>query len=504
MSQLMMTQLGAGYAFWSEMGEFIAGLAWVAFAIALIGVCALGLHLLVITGTFLANRRKGEAIQAQYAGLPLPAELPRVLIQLPTFNEPEHVERALEAAAAMDWPRDRLRIQLLDDSIDGTPEIGHAKVAELRARGVDAELIHRTNREGFKAGALKNGLLYDDSEYVAIFDADFIPPTDLLKKTIPVLANDGGLAYVQTRWEHINPDANLLTRAQSIMLDAHFAVEQAARNWSGLFMPFNGTGGIWRRAAIDDAGGWEGDTLTEDIDLAIRAAMRGWRSAFMPSIALPGELPETVPAWRQQQFRWTKGFTQVALKLLPGAYRSPNLTLTQKIAMTFQLIQGWAYPFSMVALFAALTAMVMSSTQPWGIFFFGVFATVFGGFSVFMMVMAGQLYLKRKLGVSTIVSFATMLALNGGLILSNSRSIWEAFRGTPSAFVRTPKGRGAAVDKARPTKGHSGLGELALALGAIAVAIWDEAYYSPFFGLTVLGLALVGAATFTARLNREA
>lgn len=504
MSQLVMTQLGTGYAIWTQLGDVLITAAWVAFVLSLIVVCALGTHLLVITGTFLANRKKGEAIQAQLASIPLPADLPRVLIQLPTFNEGGVVERALESAAAIDWPRDRLRIQLLDDSNDGTDVIGQAKIQELRARGVDAQLIHRTNREGYKAGALKNGLLYDDCEYVAIFDADFIPPTDILKRTIGPLVADQRLAYVQTRWEHINQDENLLTRAQSLMLDAHFAVEQAARNWSGLFMPFNGTGGIWRRAAIDDAGGWEGDTLTEDIDLAIRASLRGWQTAFMPAVAIPGELPENVPAWRQQQFRWTKGFTQVAMKLLPSVYRSSRLTFVQKLAMTFQLFQGWAYPAGAVALFSALTAMILTSTQPWGIFFLGVFSTAFGGFTVFAMTATGQWALKRKPTVKTFIAFLSMLALNGGLTLSNTRSIWEALRGTPSAFVRTPKGRDAALDKARPTKGHSGMGELILAVGAVAVAIWDEAWYSPFFALTVFGLALVGAASLTAQLNRQA
>lgn len=504
MSQLVMTQLGTGYAIWSQLGDFAVTLAWIAFVASLTVVCALGTHLLVITGTFLANRKKGEAVQAQLAAVPLPAELPRVLIQLPTFNEGGVVERALESAAAIDWPKDRLRIQLLDDSNDGTDTIGRAKVEELKARGVDASIIHRTNREGYKAGALKNGLLYDDCEFVAIFDADFIPPADILKRVIPPLAADKRLAYIQTRWEHINQDLNLLTRAQSLMLDAHFAIEQAARNWSGLFMPFNGTGGIWRRAAIDDAGGWEGDTLTEDIDLAIRAAMRGWQTGFMPSVAIPGELPENVPAWRQQQFRWTKGFTQVAMKLLPSVYRCPRLTPVQKIAMTFQLFQGWAYPAGAVALFSALTAMVLTSTQPWGIFFLGVFSTVFGGFTVFAMTATGQWALKRKINAKTGIAFLSMLALNGGLTLSNTRSIWEALRGTPSAFVRTPKGRDAELDKARPTKGHSGLAELILAVGAIAVAIWDEAWYSPFFALTVFGLALVGAASLTAQLNRQA
>lgn len=504
MSQLMLTQLGAGSAIWSQVNDVLVIVAWVAFVAALIMVCALGTHLLVLTCTFLFNRKKGLKIQAELEAAPMPADLPRVLLQLPTYNEAGVVERSLEAAAAIDWPRDKLRIQLLDDSTDGTVELAERKCAELRERGVNVELIHRTNREGFKAGALKNGLEHDDSEFVAIFDADFIPPPDILKRTVPALVANPNFAYIQTRWEHLNRDVNLLTRAQALMLDAHFAIEQGARNWAGLFMPFNGTGGIWRRKAIDDAGGWEGDTLTEDIDLAIRAAMRGWKTGFMPSVAVPGELPENVPAWRQQQFRWTKGFTQVALKLLPRVYRSPAFTPLQKFAMTFQLFQGWAYPAGAVALFSALAAMMMTSSQPWGIFFMGVFSTMFGGFAVFTMTMTGQWALKRKFSPKTLIAFFSMLALNGGLTLSNTRSILEAVRGKQSAFVRTPKGREGAPDKARPTKGHSGVAELVLAVSAITVAIWDEAWYSPFFALTVFGLALVGSATLTARLSRQA
>ena len=236
MSQLIMTQLSTGSALWSQVNDLLVMAAWFCFVVSLIVVCGLGVHLLTLTAMFAMNRGKGAALQAQYAALPLPAELPRVLIQLPTFNESGVVERALESAAAIDWPRERLRIQLLDDSTDGTVDIARAKVEELKARGVDAEVIHRTNREGFKAGALKNGLTHDDCEFVAIFDADFIPPADILKRTIPTLANDTNLAYVQTRWDHINEGANLLTRAQSLMLDAHFAVEQAARNWSGFML----------------------------------------------------------------------------------------------------------------------------------------------------------------------------------------------------------------------------------------------------------------------------
>ncbi len=424
-----------------------------------------------------------------------------MLVQLPTYNESGVVSRALEAACAIDWPRDRLHIQLLDDSTDETTEIAAAKIEALRQRGHDVTLVHRSNREGFKAGALKAGLELDHSPYVAIFDADFVPPPDILRRTIPALLRDSRLAFVQTRWEHMNREHSILTRAQALMLDAHFVVEQAARAWSGMFMPFNGTGGVWRRAAIEDAGGWEGDTLTEDIDLAIRGAMRGWRSTVFTSVAVPGELPEGVSAWRTQQFRWTKGFAQVAFKLLPSVWAS-GLTTTQKAALTVQLFQGWAYPVSAVALFAVLTAMILSSTQPWLVLFIGVFSTVYGALGVSAMVILGQIALKRPMDHNAAIGFGAMLALNGGLTLSNSRSIWEAVINKQSAFVRTPKGKDGRIDKARPIRSQEGLAELGIAVCAIAVAIWDEAWYSPFFFLTVFGLALVGSASLVAQATR--
>lgn len=503
MTQLIFAQLGSELGLLAQIYDVLIFVSWALFVAALIVVCSLSTHLLTLACMFLWNRRTGLARQAQLLSLPMPAERPHVLIQLPVFNEPEVVCRALDSAVALDWPRERLHIQLLDDSIDETTAIAEKKIAELVAAGHDVRLIKRENREGFKAGALKAGLEHDHSEFVAIFDADFIPPRDFLIRAIPALVHNPRFAYVQTRWEHLNRNANFLTRAQALMLDAHFAVEQAARNWSGLFMPFNGTGGLWRRAAIDDSGGWEGDTLTEDIDLSIRAAMRGWQTGYLPDIALPGELPETVPAWRQQQFRWTKGFTQVAMKLLPDVWRSSSLSTGQKFALSVQLVQGWAYPAGALALVAALSAMVLTSTQPWGIFFLGIFSTLYGALGVAAMVGCGQWGLKRRIDGQLATSFCVMVALNGGLTLANTRAVYEAIIRRPSAFVRTPKGRDAALDKARPVKGHSGIAELLLASVAIAVAIWDEAWYSPFYALTVVGLALVGAASLTAQLNRQ-
>jgi len=288
-------------------------------------------------------------------------EYPRVLVQLPAFNEGMLIERAIRAAA-MDWPRDRLSIQVLDDSTDGSEAISGRIAEEIRRTGVDISVIHRRDRAGFKAGALANGLLRDDSPFIAIFDADFVPPADFLKRTVPVLMTDRELAFVQARWEHLNAGENMLTRAQAVMLDAHFGVEQSVRSATGMVLPFNGTCGVWRREAIEDAGGWTADTLTEDLDLSVRAHLAGWRAAYVPQVAAPGELPTTLAAWRTQQHRWNKGFAQVARKLLPAVWRS-NLRPLFKLALTLEVGQSLFCPLAALCLTTSLSLLWLNAGQ---------------------------------------------------------------------------------------------------------------------------------------------
>ncbi|MGZ5921834.1 MAG: glycosyltransferase family 2 protein, partial [Rhizomicrobium sp.] len=280
---------------------------------------------------------------------------PHVLVQLPVCNEGMLAVRVAEAAAAMDYPKDRLTIQLLDDG-DGE---GHAALARdamaVTPEGVKLDILRRGNRTGFKAGNLAFGLKHCDAPYVAIFDADFVPPPDFLRRTVPVLVADQGLAFVQARWRHANRNANWLTRVQGLLLDSHFAVEQEARFRAGLPISFNGTAGVWSRAAIEEGGGWTGDTLTEDLDLSMRCTMQGWRAAMMPDLTVPGELPQTAAAWRAQQARWTKGHAQCARKLLPLVWTS-DMPLWKKAAMTLQMCQ---FAFYMLAFFSAAISLTL-------------------------------------------------------------------------------------------------------------------------------------------------
>ena len=269
-------------------------------------------------------------------GLPPENELPAVLIQIPTFNEGEIIWRALSAATAIDWPRDRLSIQVLDDSTDNSAAIAHHAVLEFNRRGHNVALIHRTTRSGFKAGALKAGLACSTEPYVVIFDADYIPSSDFLRRCMPALLADPNLAFAQARCDFLNADENWLTRAQSVLLNCHFAFEQVTRNWAGQILPFNGTCGIWRRGAINGAGGWQGDTLTEDLDLSYRAQLAGREAVFLASVTVVGELPQTLKVWLRQQRRWNMGFAQNARKLLPDIWRG-NSSLKRKLDSTLHL-----------------------------------------------------------------------------------------------------------------------------------------------------------------------
>src|SRR6266700_7135944 len=275
------------------------------------------------------------------ASPPLPETIPMVTVQLPIYNERYVVERLVEAVCRMDYPRDRLEIQVLDDSTDDTSAILRARIAALCREGFLIEHLRRTNRTGYKAGALATGLARARGEFLAIFDADFVPPVDFLKKTLPHF-HDPAIGMVQTRWGHLNENYSLLTWIQSIFLDGHFLIEHTARNRSGAFFNFNGTAGIWRREAITSSGGWQHDTLTEDLDLSYRAQMNGWRFMYLPEVVCPAELPVDINAFKTQQNRWTMGAIQTAKKMLPTIWRAP-LSLKVKIEATFHLTACMGY-----------------------------------------------------------------------------------------------------------------------------------------------------------------
>ena len=282
--------------------------------------------------TFVRLKRSGLAREAELLSHPLPpdTELPGVLIQVPTFNEGAVLHRIGEAIAGLDWPSDKLHVQILDDSTDDSAATAREAVAALRQRGLDAALLRRSKRTGFKAAALQAGLRLSNHDYVAVFDADFVPPRDFLRKCLRVLLADPKLAFVQARWDTINGQENALTRAQQRMVDVFFGVLQGARSWAGHFIIFCGTCALWRRSALDQLGGWQSDIFMEDMDLSCRTFLGGWRGRCLVTVAVPGELPASIASWQRQQYRWNGGLAQAMRKYLPLIWRS-RLPLAQKL-----------------------------------------------------------------------------------------------------------------------------------------------------------------------------
>src|SRR3954465_15968831 len=318
-----------------------------------------GWHRYYLVYLYMKNRDKVPPAQAPLGA----AAMPRVTIQLPIYNEMYVADRLIDAVCEMDYPRELLEIQVLDDSIDETTDIAELAVRRHAARGFDISYVHRVDRRGYKAGALEAGLRLAKANFIAIFDADFIPPRDFLIKTLPHFA-DGKVGMVQARWGHINQDYSLLTKIQAILLDGHFVLEHGGRNRGGRFFNFNGTAGVWRRTAIESAGGWQHDTLTEDLDLSYRAQLAGWHFVFVPGLVAPAEVPVEMNAFKSQQHRWAKGSIQTCRKLLPRILQS-NLPLRVTAEAFFHLSANFNYPLMCVLSVLMAPSMVIRYNMGW-------------------------------------------------------------------------------------------------------------------------------------------
>ncbi|MGB7923013.1 MAG: cellulose synthase family protein [Pyrinomonadaceae bacterium] len=367
------------------------------------------------------------------------AALPRITVQLPLFNEMYVVERLLKAVTEIDYPRDRLEIQVLDDSTDETVKLGHATVERYKEQGFDISYIHRTDRTGYKAGALENGLRSATGELVAIFDADFVPKPDCLRKLVHFFT-DPRVGCAQMRWSHINGSYNLLTRLQTIMLDGHFVVEQTVRNRTGGFFNFNGTAGIWRRKAIELSGGWQHDTLTEDTDLSFRAQLMGWRFVYLLDEDAPAEIPVEINAFKAQQRRWAKGVMQVGIKLYRRIWGAP-LPLRVKLEMFFRLTGNISYPLMIVVSLLQFPLLLVRYNQGfYHLMAFDVPLLFFSTISVVLFYGTGVWYLDKR-PADRLFHLPLVMALGIGLAFSNARAVLEALVGWQTEFVRTPKYR---------------------------------------------------------------
>ncbi len=408
-----------------------------------------------------------------------PKELPTVLVQIPLYNERYVAERVIDACCSLDYPQDKLTIQVLDDSTDGTSALCAAVVARGAQRGVAIEHLRRGSREQFKAGALAYGLRRSDAELVAVFDADFLPGKDLLRQLVPAFTDDK-VGMVQARWEHLNRGQSVLTEAEAILLDGHFVNEHGGRFAKGCFFNFNGTAGIWRRAAIDDAGGWSGETLTEDLELSYRAQLRGWRFVYLPDVTVPGELPDSVQAFKAQQHRWAKGSIETSRILLPRIWRA-DLSLRTRLEATFHLAANVAYPLVLVLTVLMPLAVTVKIEL-------GLVASLLLD-AIFLVGATGSLVLfytfaERRVGTAwrAVPYLPLVLSLGIGMAVNNTRAVVEALAGKRTAFNRTPK------------------------LGGKSLALVDPAYFlsadwQAFIEL-VFGAYLLGGAAMAASMGR--
>ena len=403
------------------------------------------------------------------------AELPRVTVQLPIFNEQYVVDRLLDAVCRLDYPREKLDIQLLDDSTDETVEVAGILVERYASLGHPVTYHHRDNREGFKAGALAEGLKTAKGEFIAIFDADFVPPPDFLMRCIHHFS-DPTIGMVQARWTHINRHYSFLTEVEAILLDGHFVLEHSARARSGVFFNFNGTAGLWRRKAIDEAGGWEHDTLTEDTDLSYRAQLKGWKFVYLPDVECPAELPVEMTAFKTQQARWAKGLIQVSKKILPKVLAS-DAPRRVKVEAWYHLTANLSYPLMIVLSVLLLPAMIIRFYQGWfQMLYIDLPLFMASTFSISSFYLVSQKELFPRTWPRVLLYLPFLMALGIGLTITNSRAVLEALIGKKTAFARTPKYRvQSKKDKLLGAKYRKRLGWIP----------WAELLIGTYFALTV-------------------
>ncbi len=371
-------------------------------------------------------------------------ELPFVTVQLPIYNERYVIERLIDSIAEFNYPKDRFEIHILDDSTDDTVDVTRKKVNEYKAKGFNIEQITRKERQGYKAGALRDAMQFAKGEFIAIFDADFLPNPDFLNQTVSYF-QDESVGVVQTRWEHINEDYSLITRLQALQLNVHFSVEQTGRMKGNYLLQFNGTAGVWRREAIDEAGGWEADTLTEDLDLSIRVQLKGWKIKYLEEVGSPAELPAEMNSFKSQQYRWMKGGAETAKKMLPAVWRS-GLTTWQKTQATFHLLGSTVFVFVFVmGVFSVPLLFLLGDLIEVGFSknFFAYFLV--GLLSIMAVYYVGNVQSASARGEFSkqlykfVVLFPVFLALSMGLSLHNSIAVMQGYFGKKSPFIRTPK-----------------------------------------------------------------
>jgi cellulose synthase/poly-beta-1,6-N-acetylglucosamine synthase-like glycosyltransferase len=438
--------------------------------VVLILLASYGVHRYILVYLYYKHRDKRTTEPPAYF-----EDLPRVTVQLPMFNEQYVADRLIDCICRLKYPKDKLDIQVLDDSTDETVEVVRNLVERYAALGHPISYHHRTNREGFKAGALQEGMKSAKGEFIAIFDADFTPPEEFLLKTIHHFT-DPKIGMVQTRWTHINRNYSFLTEVEAILLDGHFVLEHSGRAQSGVFFNFNGTAGLWRTKAIEDAGGWQHDTLTEDTDLSYRAQLGGWKFIYLQDVECPAELPVEMTAFKTQQARWAKGLIQTGKKILPRVLKS-DVPLHTKIEAWYHLTANLSYPLMIVLSVLLLPAMIIRFYQGWfQMLYIDLPLFMASTFSISSFYLVSQRELFPKTWPRALLYLPFLMALGIGLTITNTKAVLEALIGKKSAFARTPKYRvEKKKDKVGATKYRRRLGWIP----------WAELVIGAYFAMTV-------------------
>jgi len=491
----------------------LSTIAFILYLAASIGLLLYGINCYVLLLLFFRKSKSTRELQlateAEWqAKHPVGTEagLPKVTTQLPLYNEFNVAERAIRAIAAFDYPTSLHQIQVLDDSTDETRGLVDSVAEELREKGICIDVFRRDIRTGYKAGALSDAMPSAHGEFIAIFDSDFVPEPNFLRRMLPHFHGEK-TGLVQSRWGHLNRRESLLTRAQSVGIDGHFGIEQTARSANHLFLNFNGTAGIWRRTTIEDAGGWTADTLTEDLDLSYRAQLRGWHLEYVPDVVVPAEIPETYSAFKSQQFRWAKGSIQTAKKLLPTIFRSDQPFFT-KLQTIFHLCHYFAHPLMFVLAILALPALkyLGGELPPLWLAVF-IIPLLFSTLGPTVLYTCSQRHLHPHDWKARIALLPALVLVGFGICISNTRAVGEALLGIESGFIRTPK-RGSKVTKSYKTT--ASLIPLLEITAAIYCAVSLVIYASreiygivPFLFLYVAGFALVGISSLREQSNAK-
>jgi cellulose synthase/poly-beta-1,6-N-acetylglucosamine synthase-like glycosyltransferase len=484
--------------YWSHL---TAKIILVIYAACLVLVFVYSLIQLSLSIAYARNRKKkATAVQPVFN----PETAQRVTVQLPMYNEMYVADRIIEACAAFDYPRDKFDIQVLDDSTDETKDLIAAKVAEVAARGIQIEHIHRVDRTGYKAGALDAAMDKVKGDFIAIFDADFVPDPDFLQKTMPHFDNDN-VGVVQTRWGHLNKSYSLLTELQAFGLNGHFAAEQGGRNAAGHFINFNGTGGIWRKKCIESAGGWEHDTLTEDLDLSYRAQLRGWKFKYLEHVIAPAELPITMSALKAQQHRWMKGGAECFVKMWKTILTFKNVKFSDRVHGMAHLFNSSVFLFILIMSLMSLGILHIKDSFE-DLNYIIRYGVIFISSTVFLMYYYWLAYRDKTDNLFTsffrfVGRFFQFLVVSLGLSLSNTVAVLEGYLGIKSSFVRTPKFnvnqkkefKGNKYDKKSISLITIGEGILMIVFGFTAInrAIYLDFGMVPFHAMLATGYGLV-------------